>query len=107
MRSRRAFDFASVVLPRESALASIFSEYALPFSAAASSTSLSTTGIPAFAHTYAIPAPIMPAPRTPTFLISRFGMSLGRDAPEPMACRSKKNAWIMFFATCPVTSDVK
>lgn len=58
-----------------------------------------TTSKPALAETYAMPAPIMPAPSTPTFLISRFGTSFGREAPELMACMSKKNAWIMFFAT--------
>lgn len=34
-------------------------------------------------------------------------MPLGRLAPELTAWRSKKNAWIMFFATWPVTSSVK
>ena len=35
-----------------------------------SGTSFKTTSIPAFAETKAIPAPIIPAPKIPTFLIS-------------------------------------
>ncbi|SLJ66301.1 Uncharacterised protein [Mycobacteroides abscessus subsp. abscessus] len=54
-----------------------------------------------------MPAPIMPAPSTPTFLISRLGTSLGREPPLLIACRSKKNAWIMFFATGPVSRCTK
>ncbi len=70
-------------------------------------TSLRTTSKPAFAETYAMPAPIMPAPRTPTFLMVDFSMPAGREPPPLIDCRSKKNAWIMFFATRPVTSEVK
>src|SRR5699024_6237289 len=40
-------------------------------------------------------------------VIGVFSMPEGRDAPELIDCRSKKNAWIMFFAVCPVTSSVK
>ncbi len=54
-----------------------------------------------------MPAPIMPAPRTATLRTGRSGTSLGRLAPELTAWRSKKNAWIMFLATWPVTSSVK
>ena len=88
-----------MVRPFCNCLASSFSEYALPFSAASSETSLSTTSIPAFAQTYAIPAPIIPAPSTPTFRALYAGTPLGREAPALIACRSKKNALIMFFAT--------
>ena len=31
-------------------------------------------------------------------------MPSGREPPALMGCRSKKNAWIMFLATWPVTS---
>jgi hypothetical protein len=55
--------------------------------------------MPAFAHTYAIAAPIMPAPSTTTFLASKRSNESGRPR-SPLTCwRSKKNAWIMFFAT--------
>lgn len=54
-----------------------------------------------------MPAPIIPAPRTATLRALRCSMPLGRLAPELTALRSKKNAWIMFFATWPVTSSVK
>ncbi len=88
-------------------LGSMPSEYALPLFAASMVTSLSTTSKPALAETYAMPAPIMPAPRTPTFLMVDFSMPAGREPPPLIDCRSKKNAWIMFFATRPVTSEVK
>ncbi len=35
------------------------------------------------------------------------GTPAGRDAPLLIACRSKKNALIMFFAICPVASETK
>lgn len=54
-----------------------------------------------------MPAPIIPAPRTATLRTGRSGTFLGRLAPELTAWRSKKNAWIMFLETCPVTSSVK
>lgn len=92
MRSSSARDFASVVRPFANAFCSRFSEYALPLRAACSVTSLRTTSMPAFAVTYAIPAPIMPAPRMPTLWIVRSGASAGRDVPLCTACRSKKNA---------------
>ena len=53
--------------------------------------------MPARAQEYAMPAPIMPAPRTPTLTALYGGMPSGRSDPELIACRSKKNAWIMFF----------
>ncbi len=49
----------------------------------------------------------MPAPSTPIFLIGVLPMPSGREPPPLMGCRSKKNAWIMFLATWPVTSWVK
>nr|VTO99414.1 hypothetical protein BIN_B_01925 [Mycobacterium kansasii] len=54
-----------------------------------------------------MPAPIMPAPSTPIFLIGVLAIPSGREPPALMACRSKKNAWIMFLATWPVTSEAK
>ena len=48
-----------------------------------------------------MPAPIMPAPRMPTFAGRHDGKPFGRALPERIACRSKKNAWIMFLAFCP------
>ena len=53
---------------------------ALAASAAAWSTSLSTTSMPAFAHTYAIAAPIMPAPSTTTFLACEGSIESGPAA---------------------------
>ena len=44
-----------------------------------------------------MPAPIMPAPRTPTLVALYGSMPCGRSLPALIACRSKKNAWIMFF----------
>ena len=54
-----------------------------------------------------MPAPIMPAPSTPILVICCLAMPSGREPPELMYCRSRKNAWIMFFDTWPVTSEVK
>ncbi len=54
-----------------------------------------------------MPAPIIPAPRTATLRTVERSTSFGRLAPELTAWRSKKNAWIMFLAICPVTSSVK
>ena len=47
-----------------------------------------------------MPAPIMPAPSTPTLRGFHTGKPAGRDLPDLIAFRSKKNAWIMFFAVC-------
>ena len=44
-----------------------------------------------------MPAPIIPAPSTPTLTAWYGGMPSGRSFPALIACRSKKNAWIMFF----------
>ncbi|CAB4732599.1 unannotated protein [freshwater metagenome] len=53
--------------------------------------------MPARAQEYAMPAPIMPAPSTPTFTALYGATPCGRSEPELIACRSKKKAWIMFF----------
>ncbi len=51
-----------------------------------------------------MPAPIIPAPSTPTLVAVNFGTSLGRSSPELIADRSKKNAWIMFLLLDPTIS---
>ncbi len=89
------------------ALSSSFSLYALPFSAFSTATSLSTTCMPARAHEYAMPAPIIPAPSTPTLTAWYGGIPSGRSFPALIACRSKKNAWIMFFEFWLTTSLVR
>ena len=63
--------------------------------------------MPALALTYAIAAPIMPAPNTTTFLTDVGSSDSGRPREPCTACRSKKNAWIMFLATWPVTRSTK
>lgn len=63
--------------------------------------------MPAFADTYAIAAPIIPAPSTPTFLAVYFSKPSGREPPELIVCRSKKNAFVMFFETWPVARLMK
>ena len=79
----------------------------MPFAAASRSTSLSTTSQPASAHEYAMPAPIIPAPRTATLVGAHRSYPDGREAPPLIACMSKKNALVMFLATCPVASSTK
>ena len=44
-----------------------------------------------------MPAPIIPAPSTPTLVAWYGSMPSGRNLPALIACRSKKNAWIMFL----------
>ena len=56
---------------------------------------------------YAMPAPIIPAPRTATFVGAHRAYPAGREAPPEIACMSKKNALVMFLATCPVTRSTK
>ena len=48
-----------------------------------------------------MPAPIMPAPRMPTFAGFQLAKPFGLPLPERIDWRSKKNAWIMFFAFWP------
>ena len=54
-----------------------------------------------------MPAPIIPAPSTATLVARKVSMPCGRSLPALIACRSKKNAWIMFFAFCPTISEVR
>ena len=53
--------------------------------------------MPARAQEYAMPAPIIPAPRTPTLVAVNLSWPWGRKRPALIACRSKKNAWVMFL----------
>ena len=78
----------------------IFFTAARPASTFAGETSFSTTAMPRAALAWAMPAPIMPAPSTPTLRGFHAGKPAGRDLPDLIAFRSKKNAWIMFFAVC-------
>ena len=48
-----------------------------------------------------MPAPIMPAPRTPTFVALKVSKPAGRNLPALIAWRSNQKAWIMFLAFCP------
>ena len=54
-----------------------------------------------------MPAPIIPAPSTATLRGAHFSYPSGREAPPLIALRSKKNALVMFFETCPQTSSTK
>ena len=59
---------------------------ALPLSALSWSRSISTTSRPDCALTDAMPAPMKPAPRMPTFLIDVAGTFAGRRAPLFSSC---------------------
>ncbi len=107
MRARISAFFSSLILPRATCLSRTVAEYALPFSAASMLTSLSTTSMPERAAEYAMPAPIIPAPSTPSFVAVNVSTPSGRSDPELIACRSKKNAWIMFFEFWPTISLVR
>ena len=52
-----------------------------------------------------MPAPIMPAPITPTRLAEVAGTSLGREPPRLRWLRSKKNALVMLRCTGEPTSE--
>ncbi len=54
-----------------------------------------------------MPAPIIPAPSTATFVGVKRSKPSGRNEPELIAWRSKKNAWIMSLEFCPTTRLVK
>src|SRR3546814_5408169 len=54
-----------------------------------------------------MPAPIMPAPSTPTFFASDFGTPDGRRAPFSAACLLIKVVRIMLRATGSVSSLAK
>src|SRR3546814_10297266 len=66
-----------------------------------------TTSIPARAETRPMPAPIMPAPSTPTFLTSSLGTPAGRRAPRSAAVLLMKVVRIIFRATGSVSSFAK
>ena len=48
-----------------------------------------------------MPAPIMPAPSTPTLLGFHGAIPAGRDLPALIAFMLKKNAVVMFLVVCP------
>jgi len=48
----------------------------------------------------------MPAPSTTTFLAVCVTASAARPRAPLTACRSKKNAWIMFLETEPTAREV-
>ena len=60
-----------------------------------------------FAEKYAIPAPIMPAPKIPTFLTLEGSTPLGRAAPALISFNWYQKVPIIFFETCPQTSAIK
>ena len=64
-------------------------------------TSFSTHGMPRAAFAWAMPAPIMPAPSTPTFAGFQRGKPAGRDWPDLIAFRLKKNAVIDVLRRLP------
>src|SRR6059058_942575 len=70
MRPRTASTSACSALPFSTARASCFSILPSPASSRPWSTSRTTTSMPAWAQTWAIPWPMRPQPRTPTLLIS-------------------------------------
>ena len=62
-------------------------------------TSFSAQAMPREAAACAMPAPIIPAPSTPTFDGFQRGTSFGRDLPDLIAFMLKKNAVTMFFVS--------
>ena len=54
-----------------------------------------------------MPAPIIPAPSTPTLVARNFSTPSGRNLPALIACRSKKNACVMFLKFWPTISVVR
>ena len=57
-----------------------------------------------------MPAPIIPAPSTATLVarnVSAVSGPWGRSFPALIACRSKKNAWIMFLEFWPTIRLVR
>ena len=57
--------------------------------------------MPRDAFAQAMPAPIMPAPSTPTFAGRLGGTPGGRERPDLIAFMSKKNALTMARALTP------
>ena len=53
-----------------------------------------------------MPAPIIPAPRTPILPTWRRSTPSGRSLPLLIACRSKKKAWIIAVDSRPAASSV-
>ena len=108
IRLRKASTSAADSRPFCTCLASSFSEYVLPFDG----------GLERHVLEHDLDAGLRAHVRDPGAHHPRAeharpcareyrGTSSGRDAPALIACRSKKNAWIMFFAICPVASETK
>ena len=106
MRARTAALLSLVAEPRWIALSSNPAECALPRSAASTVESTSTTAIPAMAATWAIPAPIMPAPTTPKDRTLSSGKA-GRRAPLSSASLFKNKLRIMALAVGSSSTEVK
>ena len=94
MRASTSAFFSGVVRLRFTPSSRKPSTWARPLSAAAWSRSISTTSIPAWAATVAMPAPIMPAPRMPSFFTLWSGWA-GRAAPFSSACLLRKSERII------------
>ena len=54
-----------------------------------------------------MPAPIIPAPSTATLVGANVSNPSGRSEPALIACRSKKNAWIMSLEFWPTIRLVR
>ncbi|MNQ68549.1 hypothetical protein D3C85_831090 [compost metagenome] len=54
-----------------------------------------------------MPAPIMPAPSTPTLRVTWGATPCGREPPALIWLSWNQKVPIMFFATWPVVSSVK
>ena len=90
MRSSRLPACAAVIRPCLTRRSSGAAARALPFSAVARLTSISTHSMPRPALAVAIPPPIMPAPRIPILPIFAFGTPAGRALSLRALAISKK-----------------
>ena len=106
MRARTSAFLSTVTLPRFIPLSRSASEWALPRSAASCVASISTTSIPALAETWAMPAPIMPAPMTPSFL-TVWSAAAGRFAPFSSASLLMKSDRIIAEEEGFIRTEVK
>ncbi len=79
---------------------------ASPLSSASCFISRMVTGMPAFRKFIAMPPPMVPAPMTPTFLMSRTGVSAGTSGILVVA-RSAMKAWRKAFDSGVNISAVK
>ena len=107
MRASRAVWSAALMRPWSTRNCVSLALYSLPASALGRLTSFKTVAMLRLACTWAMPAPIIPAPRMPTFCGLYRADVPGRLCPDLMAFMLKKNVLIMFFATEPTTSRVR